>query len=175
MAINRDQEIRCRINILITEVKDPDNPVGRGGRQGKTERKIIDIPVVIMDNNEFISRATDIADAITYGYELTGTQPPEAVTEGTIGVTTVVATLRGRILPNVNTSCGFLYGTTKELDNTTDADESAIAAASDTPVAIQATVMALTPNTRYYYRAWAQLAGLRVRYGRIRSFVTDAV
>ena len=175
MAINRDVEVRARIEILLTEVTDPDNPVGRGGRRAGTEKRNIQIPLVIMDYDELVARATDIADSIREGYELTGTTPPSSVTEGTVGVTTVVATLLGRVIPNVNTSCGFIYGLTKELDNTTDADESVIAAASDDPVPIQATIMGLTPNTRYYYRAWSLIASVvRVRYGRIRSFKTLA-
>ena len=174
MAINRDVEVRCRINILMTEVTDPDNPVGRGGRRGPSEKKIVDIPVVIMDNNELIRRASDIADIIQYGYELEGTEPASCVTEDVSGLTSVDAVLNGRVLPNTNTSCGFLYGLTRELDNTTDADQSIIAVASDTPVPITATLGALTPNTRYYYRAWCKIAATVTRYGRIRSFVTAA-
>ena len=172
MAINRDVEVRARIEILLTEVKDPDNPVGRGGLRGKTEKRNITIPIVIMDYDELVYRATDIANSIEYGYELTGTEPPSAVTEGAGTIVADGAVLNGRILPNVNTSCGFLYGTTKELDNTQDADQSAIADSSETPIPITTTLTGLTGNTRYYYRAWAQLPGLRVRYGRIRSFVT---
>jgi len=172
MAINRDVEVRCEIKILSTEVMDENDPSGRGGRRGKVETRIINIPKVIIDDTELIQRASDIADIIQYGYELEGTDPPEAVTEqaGTIAATTAV--LHGRILPNVNTSCGFLYGTTKELVSTTNANESPIAAASTTPQSITANLAGLTANTRYYVRAWCQITGLRTRYGRIISFKT---
>lgn len=172
MAINRDVEVRARIEILLTEVTDPDNPVGRGGLRGKTEKRNITIPIVIMDYDELVYRASDIADTIQHGYELEGTTPPEAVTEGVTGIEAHVGILHGRVLPNVNTSCGFLYGPTKELDYTADADQSVIAAASETPVPITVTLGDLLAGTRYYYRAWAQIAGVRVRYGRMRSFVT---
>ena len=174
MAINRDVEVRARIEILLTEVTDPDNPVGRGGTRGKTEKRNIQIPLVIMDNDELVQRATDIALSIQHGYELEGTEPPESVTEGANTITAHTAVLNGRVLPNTNTSCGFLYGPTRELDYTADADQSIIAAASDTPVPITVTLGDLLANTRYYYRAWCQIAGLRVRYGRMRSFVTLA-
>jgi hypothetical protein len=176
MAINRDVEVRCRISILCTEVMDENDPTGRGGGRRKGgEKRIVDVPLVIMDNNELVQRATDIADIILHGYELEGTQPVEAVTEHASAVTTTTATLNARILPNVNTTCGFLYGTTKELDNTVDAVESPVAGLTDDVVQVTGLLTLLTPNTRYYYRAWAQLAGLRVRYGRIKSFVTLAV
>ena len=172
MAINRDVEVRAEIHILSTEVMDENDPVGRGGRRGKVETRIVKIPKVIIDNTELIARATDIADIIQHGYELEGTDPPEATTEQASDITTVQATLHGRILPNVNTTCGFLYGVTKEFGSTTDADESPFAAAETTPQPIAATIAGLTPGTRYYFRAWANLAGLRVRYGRIISFRT---
>jgi hypothetical protein len=175
MAINRDVEVRARIEILLTEVTDPDNPVGRGGARGKTEKRNITVPIMILDYDEIVSRSTDIGDAIQHGYELEGTTPPEAVTEGASAILTDGAILHGRILPNVNTFCGFLYGVTKELDNTQDADQSAIADASDVPIPITTTLVGLVANTRYYYRAWAEIANVRVRYGRMRSFKTLAV
>jgi len=175
MSINRDVEVRARIEILLTEVKDPDNPVGRGGLRGKTEKRNITIPIVIMDYDELVYRAADIANSIQYGYELTGTDPPSSVTEGVTAIDADAATLHGRVIPNTNTSCGFLYGTTKELDNTQDADQSIIAASSDDPIPITTTLIGLVANTRYYYRAWSQIALVRVRYGRIRSFKTLAV
>jgi len=175
MAINRDVEVRCRISILSTEVMDENNPSGRGGRRGRTETRIVDVPKVILDNDELISRASDIADIILHGYELTGTIPPESTTEDASAVTTTTVTLHGRILPNVNTVVGFRYGTTREVGLTTVANESPIAAASDTPMPITAQLIALTPNTRYYFRAYATLGALRIRYGRILSFKTLAL
>jgi hypothetical protein len=172
MAINRDVEVKCRIHILSTEVTDPDNPVSRGGRRGACERRIVDVPIVIIDNNELVYRTTDIADIILHGYELTGTTPPEAITEDVSAIAAATVTLHGRVIPNTNTSCGFMYGVTKELANTHDADQSAIAAASVTPIPITVSLIGLAHNTRYYYRAWAQITGVRVRYGRIRSFKT---
>jgi len=175
MAINRDVEVRARIEILLTEVNDIDNPVNRGGRRNGTEKRNITIPIMIMDYDELVYRASDIAYAIQEGYELTGTTPPSSVTEGVSVVGADTAILHGRVIPNTNTSCGFLYGTTKELDNTQDADQSIIAASSDDPIPITTTLIGLVANTRYYYRAWSQIALVRVRYGRIRSFKTLAV
>jgi hypothetical protein len=176
MAINRDVEVRCRIHILSTEVMDENDPdERRGGRRGKSERRIVDVPKVIMDNDELIDRATDIADTILHGYELTGTQPPVAITLPARPIAATTATLRGSVNPNVNTTCGFLYGPTKELDNTVDADESPLAGLTDDAVAISAPLVGLVADTRYYYRAWAQIALVRVRYGRMLSFKTSAV
>jgi len=175
MAINRDVEVKCRIELLLTEVTDPDNPVGRGGKRGGTEIRKITIPLVIIDYDELVRRASDIADVINEGYELEGTTPASCQTEAATGVTAVSAVLHGRVIPNTNTSCGFLHGTTKELDNTTDADQSIIAAASETPVAITDTLAELTPNTRYYFRSWCKIASTVTRYGRIRSFKTMEV
>src|SRR4030042_5505693 len=176
MAINRDVEVRCRVSILSTEVMDENDPVGRrGGRRGRVETRIVEIPKTIIDDNELIYRASDIADIILHGYELTGTQPVEATTEQASVITTTTATLNGRILPNVNTTCGFLYGTTKELVQTQDAAESPLAGLTDDRVPITTALIGLTPNTRYYFRAWAQIALMRVKYGRIISFKTLAV
>jgi hypothetical protein len=177
MAINRDVNVKIRANLLLTELRDEDDPAGRGGgRQGTQGHQIIDYASMNVDKHELERRLADAADVLLYGYELTGTQPPIAITEGATAITSTSATVHGHVSPNVNTTCGFLYGTTKELGSTTTAPESPLAGLTDTKVAITGpTGAVLTPNTRYYYRAWAQIAGLHVRYGRIRSFKTLAV
>jgi len=175
MAINRDVEVRAEIHILSTEVMDENDPVGRGGRRGKVETRIVKIPKVILDNNELIARATDIADVIQHGYELEGTDPPQVVTEQATDITATSAVLHGRVVPNVNTECGFLFDTDKELGMSTNAAESPFAAAETTPQPISQTIADLTPNTRYYFRAYAIVGGLRTRYGRIISFKTLAL
>ena len=173
MSINRDLKVRVRASVIITEVNDPDNPVARKGKDGSQQHIVINYPEFSVDNAEWDNRISDAFLALSKGYELTGTQPPRVVTEAATGVGFVVATLHGRVEPNVNTSCGFLYGPTKELGSTTDADESPLAGLTDAHVTISKQIAGLTPNTRYYYRAWAQIALVRVRYGRIRSFKTE--
>jgi hypothetical protein len=175
MSINRDLKVRLRASVILTERNDVDNPVKRTGKDGSQQHVVIDYPEFTVDHAEWDLRLADAFLALSKGYELTGTQPPRVVTEDPTGVGFVVATLHGRVEPNVNTSCGFLYGITKELGSTVDAVESPLAGLTDDPVAIAAQIAGLTPNTRYYYRAWAQLAGVRVRYGRIRSFKTNVM
>ncbi len=173
MAINRDISVKVRASLLISELLDVDDPAGRqGGRQGKQGQQVLSYPELIVDKDEWTRRLADAADVLQFGYELTGTIPPQAVTEGATVIAAATATLNGHVLPNTNTSCGFLYGTTRELDLTVNANESIIAAASDALVPITAQLAGLAHNTRYYYRAWAQIALVHVRYGRIRSFVT---
>jgi len=173
MAINRDLSIKLRANLIISEVLDVDDPAGRrGGRLGSQGQQVVSYPELTVDKDEWTRRLADAADVLQYGYELTGTTPPIAVTEDASVITAATVTLNGRVTPNVNTSCGFLYGTTKELDLTVNANESPLAGIVDTPVAITAQLAGLAHNTRYYYRAWSQIALVNVRYGRIRSFKT---
>jgi hypothetical protein len=176
MAINRDVNVKVRANLLLTEIRDENDPAGRGGgRQGNQGHQTIDYAAINVDKAEFDRRLADAADVLLYGYELEGTQPPVAVTEEASGVTATIATLHGRVSPNVNTSCGFLFGTTKELTTTHNADQSPLAGLTDAVVPITHTVLGLTANTRYYFRAWAQIAGVHTRYGKIKSFKTLAV
>jgi hypothetical protein len=176
MAINRDVNVKIRANLLLTEIRDENDPAGRGGgRQGNQGHQIIDYASMNVDKHELDRRLADAADVLLYGYELTGTVPPIAVTEEATGITATIVTLHGRVSPNVNTSCGFLFGTTKELTATHNADQSPLAGLTDTAVPITHTILGLTANTRYYFRAWALIAGVHVRYGRIKSFKTLAV
>ncbi len=175
MSINRDVKVKIEARLIITEMKDVDNPSGRGGEEGSGKPTIIRVPEFVVNRAELDERIADSYLVLQKGYELTGTQPPRPVTEHVCTITANTAILHGRIEPNVNTSCGFVYGTTKELNSTQDCNESPLAGLTDDAVAVTTNLAGLTPNTRYYYRLWAQLAGLRVRYGRIRSFVTLSV
>lgn len=173
MSINRDISVKVRANLIITELLDVDDPAGRhGGRQGSQGQQVVSYPELTVDKDEWNRRLADAADVLQFGYELAGTTPPIAVTEEASAIAAATVTLNGRVTPNVNTSCGFLYGLTKELILTTNANESPLAGLVDTPVAITAQLAGLAHNTRYYYRAWAQIATVNVRYGRIRSFKT---
>jgi hypothetical protein len=168
MAINRDLKIRVRANLILAEILE-------SGKEGSQGHLVKSYPEISVDADEWDRRMSDASDVLLYGYELTGTVPPIAVTEEVGSLTKNSVVLKGRVTPNTNTSCGFLYGTTKELDNTKDADQSIIAASSDTPVPVTASLAGLTPGTKYYYRAWAQIALVNVRYGRLLSFTTPLV
>ena len=175
MAIDKHVRVKARLSLIINEIRDENDPVGRGGRRGDNVHRQYDLEEFEVPLSELEDRIIDAGDVFINGAELTGTEPPEAVTEQPSAITATGVIFHGRVKPNVNTSCGFLYGTTKELVSTEDADQSIIAAASDVPIPITKTMAGLTANTRYYYRAWAQIAGVRVRYGRTISFKTLAV
>lgn len=175
MAINRHVKVKTEVRLILTELKDVDNPVGRGGEEGSGKPYIYRLPEFIVDRTELDQRIADSYLVLQKGYELTGTQPPRPVTEHTDTITVNTANVYGRIEPNVNTSCGFVYGTTKEMVHTENCNESPLAGLTDDAVQVTANLAGLTPGTRYYYRLWCQIAGVRTRYGRIRSFVTPSV
>lgn len=175
MAIDKHVRVKARLSLIISEVRDINDPVGRGGRRGDNVHREYNLPEFEVPLSELESRIVDGNDVFLEGVELTGTTPPLPVTEQPTAITATGVILHGRVTPNVNTSCGFLYGTNMDLVNTQDADQSIIAAQSDTPTPITTTLAGLTANTKYYYRTWAQIAGVRVRYGSIRSFKTLAV
>lgn len=177
MAINRDVNVKIRANLLLAELRDEEDPAGRGGgRQGSQSHQVINYASMNIDKTEFDQRMEDAADVLLHGYELEGTQPPVAITEGVTALTATSAIVHAHVSPSGATTCGFVYGLTKELLTSTTAPESPLAGATDDKVPITGpTGAVLTPDTRYYYRAWAQKGALRRRYGRIRSFKTLAV
>lgn len=176
MAINRDVSVKIRASLILTELRDENDPAGRGGgREGSQAHQVINYAEVRVDKEEFDRRLSDAADVLLYGYELEGTQPPIAQTEQASVVATTTATLNGHVSPNVNTTCGFYYGITKNLGSNAAASQSPLAGLTDAKVAISASIAGLTANTRYYYRAWALVTGVVRRYGRMQSFKTLAV
>jgi len=172
MAIIRDVRVRARISILMDEIKDENDPAGRGGKQGASQKKmIVDVPEVVLDYDELLARISAIGDVILHGYELDNDLPPAAITEEATGITTTAAVLHARVTPSGATTCGFMVDLTKEMTAASHAaDESPLNGTTQTEVHHH--LAGLIPNTRYYFRAWALVAGITKRYGRVRSFKT---
>jgi hypothetical protein len=133
------------------------------------------MPEIVIDADEWARRQSDAALVLHEGWELDNDGPPKAVTEGVTLLTKNSVTLTGRVSTHGQTTCGFVYGLTKDVDtSTSNASQSPVAVNLD-DVAITAAIAALTPGKKYYYRAWANTAGLYTRYGTVRSFTTPLV
>jgi hypothetical protein len=145
------------------------------GKEGSTRRIVADMPEITIDNDEWERRMSDAALVLHEGWELDNDGPPYAVTAGVTLLTKNSVTLHGFAGSYGATSCGFIYGITKDVNTTTeDATESPIGVNLD-DVSISKALVGLTPGTKYYYRAWANTAGLNTRYGTVRSFTTPLV
>jgi len=169
MSINRDVKVKARLSLIVTEMRDDNNPSGRGGRQGQGIHETYDLEEFIIDRAELNRRIIDAGDVIINGKELDNDAAPSIKTHDATAITKVQALLNAQLVAPGETSCGFVYGTTKELDNTQDCTQSPVQAST---VDVSTTIAGLTPNTRYYFRAWANKAGITTRYGRMLSFKT---
>jgi hypothetical protein len=173
MAIVRDLKIKLRMNVLTVEQieRGSDKP----GKDGSTSKIIADMPEIVIDADEWARRQADAALVLHEGWELDNDGPPKAVTEGVTLLTKNSVTLNGRISTHGQTTCGFMIDTRKSVDLAShDADQSPIAVNLDDQ-AISHAIAGLTPGQKYYYRAWANTAGLNTRYGTVRSFTTPLV
>jgi hypothetical protein len=175
MSVKRDVAVKIRFSIIETELLDENNPSGRGGRRGPGQKRWeMDVPEFVTDSVEMARRLSDAASVLFDGYELDNDAPPTALTHEATLVTKTTALLNGYIYAEAATACGFMVALTKEVDTDTHvADQSPVA--QNTSAAISHALAGLTPNTRYYYRAYATIAGIDTRYGRVRSFKTLAV
>ena len=130
------------------------------------------MPEITIDKDEWDRRLADATLVLHEGWELDNDGPPKPVTENVTLLTKNSVTLNGRVSTDGEATCGFVYGTTKDVNTSTEnAAESPVAALHDDEP-ITAAIAGLTPGTKYYYRAWANTAGLFTRYGNVRSFVT---
>jgi hypothetical protein len=133
------------------------------------------MPEVIIDKAEWDRRMVDVALVLYDGWELDNDGPPSIKTEGVTALTATGATVHARVSTHGQATCGFLYGLTKEVDTSTvDADQSPVNVNLD-DVAVSKAIAGLTPGKKYYYRPWANTAGLFTRYGTVRSFTTPLV
>lgn len=174
MAVVRDLKIRLSINAQIFEQEERGSE--KPGKDARGASHIIaSMPEIVIDEAEWNRRASDAALVLHEGWELDNDGPPKAVTEGVTLLTKNSVTLHGRVSTHGATTCGFIYGKTKEVNTTTqNATQSPLGPNVDDTIITKALV-GLSVSTKYYYRAWANTAGLYTRYGTVRSFTTPAV
>jgi hypothetical protein len=174
MGVVRDLKIRLSVNAQIFEQQE------RGSEKpGKDARGashlVAKMPEIVVDEDEWNRRLSDASLVLHEGWELDNDGPPKAVTEGIQFLTKNSVTFNGRVSTHGQTTCGFVYGLTKEVNTSTvDAIQSPVGANLD-DVFVRNGVVGLIPGSKYYYRAWANTAGLYTRYGTVRSFTTPLV
>ena len=174
MALVRDLKIRLRMNVLSVEMleRGSDKP----GKEGSTRRIVADMPEITVDSEEWERRMSDAALVLAQGWELDNDAPPKGVrTGGVSGLTASTVTLKGYVDTVAQTTCGFVWGATREVDTFTDTAAQSPVAANFDDVLITTDVIGLSPGIKYYYRAYVNVAGMLTRYGNVRSFTTPLV
>jgi len=127
--------------------------------------------------DELETRLTNAQLVLEHGYVVdTDIPPPRAVTDDASSIADVSAVVNGHIKSStaiIAATCGFQYGTTKELDLSATADQNPVSDALELP--ITATLSGLTASTKYYYRAIVNdvnyAGGM---FGVVKSFITLA-
>ncbi len=175
MATIKDLNVKTRLNVLSTLLRDKGDAETRPGRHGTQRKNIIDIAEVEVNSDELEERLTNAQLVLQYGYDVDTTKPPpQVVTDDAGDITATTVTLNGHIKSGsavIAAACGFQYGTTPGLGSTAVADESPVASANNTPVTYGLT--GLTANTKYYYRAYATDANFTGgKFGVVKSFIT---
>ena len=161
------------MNVLSVEMLERGS--SKPGKEGSTRRIVADMPEITIDADEWERRMSDAAVVLSEGWELDNDGPPKVVTEDVTLLTKNSVTLHARVTTHGQATCGFLIDTAKDVDDTShDADQSPILANLDDQP-ISHAIAGLTPGTKYYYRPWANTAGLYTRYGTVRSFTTPLV
>lgn len=170
MSVVRDVKVKLRISAIFIEQEERGS--GKSGKDGRQSHIVSDMPEIIIDRDELTRRLTDAGLVLHEGWELDNDGPPNAVTEHVTFLEKNSVTLNGRVSTHGEASCGFVYGLTKDVNTSTiDALQSPVAANLD-DVLMRNGISGLLPGHKYYYRAWANTAGLYTRYGTVRSFTT---
>jgi hypothetical protein len=170
MATIKDLNVKARVNILCTEIQDKGDANRRPGRDGTQRKIILELPEIEVDSEEFEARLT-AAQLALQGCWVDDEPAPIAITDDATNITHESATLNGTIISNdTSADSGFQIGLTKELGTTVFATESPVQNADSVPITYNTL---LAPNTKYYYRAFADQYAGWVMYGRVKSFTTD--
>jgi len=177
MATVKDVNVKTRLNVLSTLLKDKGDADQRPGKEGAQRKTIIDVPEVDIPPCELETRLTNAQLVLEHGYTVDTTKPPpRAVTDDATSIAATSVVLNGHIKSGtaaIAATCGFQYGTTKELGSETVAAENPVSEALDTPITL--TIAGLTASTKYYYRAYATDANYATgMFGVLKSFITLA-
>lgn len=176
MTVVRDVKVKLRINALFVEQEErgSEKP-GKDSKNGQGHL-VQDMPEIVIDYDELQRRLADAAKVLHQGWELDNDAPPKGVyTGGIANLTKNTVTLRGYVDTVAQSTCGFVWDTTREVNALTDTAAQSPVAANFDDVLITTAVGSLVPGTKYYYRAYVNVAGMLTRYGQVRSFTTPLV
>jgi len=174
MSVVRDVKVKLRINAIFIEQEERGSE--KPGKDGRQSRIVSDMPEIVIDKDELDRRLADAALVLHEGWELDNDAPPKGISTG--GVTALTAssvTLKGYVDTVAESTCGFVWGATKDVNTFTDTAAQSPVAANFDGVSITTAVIGLSPGIKYYYRAYVHVAGMLTRYGTVRSFTTPLV
>jgi len=177
MATKKDVRVKVRLNILSVLLKDKGDADQRPGRHGTQRKTIIDIPEFEISSGEFETRLEKAQQVLGQGYWVDPDDvPPTVVTDEVTDLTHNSVTLNGHVKPGgvlIATACGFEVGTLPTVAASVVATESPLSSADNEPITYA--WAGLTPETKYYYRAFATDVNFSGgKYGIVKSFTTDA-
>jgi len=157
MAVVKNVKVKARFSVLVTELKYKGNSQNRPGRDGPQQKIVIDSPVYVLPETEFIQRKGDVAKVVNHGWQLIEADPPE-VWIGDISVTPAgVISCSGKVKSNnVATTCGFYIAIDPEMDTEilSAADESPIQSEDDEIITLDYNLGDF-PGYLFYIRAYA--------------------
>ena len=174
---NKNVRIRVRIQGLAEEIRDQDNTANNQGKIGGQRQFSVSIPIVELPRDEWDQRLADAAAVLQYGREVDNDSPPIPHTGDALVTGPTSATVYGvaELVQGIATDIWFERDATDFLDGYGDnyaADESPIAVVG--LHSVHATLIGLTPGTRYAYRLRCDNATAD-KYGLTKFFTTPLV
>jgi len=173
MATVKDVNVKTRLNVLSTLLKDKGDADQRPGREGAQRKTIIDVQEVEIPTDEMETRIEHALLVLEHGYRVDTTViPPTVVTDEATDITDTIATFRAHVNPHdESTVVRFEYSTVNPtLGAWVTCDETPVT--GTTNQSIHKDMIGLTPNTKYFYRVRG-VSAAGTYYGIIKSFYTE--
>ena len=176
MTVVRDLKVKLRISAVFIEQEERGSEKPGKDAKGGQRHLVQDMPEITVDKEELDRRLADAAAVLHQGWELDNDAPPKGIsTGGVTGLTASSVTLKGYVDTVSESTCGFVWGATRDVNTFTDTAAQSPVAANFDDVLITLAIAGLSPGIKYYYRAYVNVAGMLTRYGNVRSFTTPLV
>ncbi len=171
MAKVKDVNVKVRLNVLSTLLRDQGDADQRPGKHGSQRKTILDMMEVDVPTGELATRLEHAQLVLEHGYRVDTTiVPPNVVTDDATDVDVTTAILRAHVNPNgQSTAVRFEYGTTLEISGWVTCDETPVTGVTNQTV--HKDMIGLTADTKYYYRVRG-VSAAGTYYGVVKSFTT---